>query len=110
VPCGSQVDTSRSAHGSLGFCVPARSGRGRTAASARLKVVVPIAATGNGSECAKCANWPFFVAFAAFRVASILFGVRARARQGSAASSNAEEIGGLADVYAEIGWRAAREG
>jgi aminoglycoside phosphotransferase (APT) family kinase protein len=60
--------------------------------------------------CGPIANWPFFVAFAAFRVASILFGVRARARQGNAASSNAEEIGGLADVYAEIGWRAAQEG
>jgi aminoglycoside phosphotransferase (APT) family kinase protein len=57
---------------------------------------------------ASIADWRFFLAFAAFRVASILTGVRARARQGNAAAANAEEMGALAEVYAATGWQVAR--
>ncbi len=44
---------------------------------------------------------PFHEAFALFRMAVILEGIAARARAGSAAASNAAEVGGLSAVFAE---------
>jgi aminoglycoside phosphotransferase (APT) family kinase protein len=52
-------------------------------------------------------DWSFFLAFALFRVAIILEGVKARANQGNASSASANEIGGLASVYAELARRIA---
>ncbi len=50
-------------------------------------------------------NWHFYVAFALFRTAAILFGIAARAREGTASNPAAEAEGRLAGPTAEIGWR-----
>lgn len=41
-------------------------------------------------------GWNFYLAFSLFRLAAILFGVEARARQGNASSANALEVAGRA--------------
>jgi aminoglycoside phosphotransferase (APT) family kinase protein len=56
------------------------------------------------------ADWPFFLAFSLFRYAAIVQGVYARALQGNAASSTAEQLGRTAPLLAEIGWRIADRG
>lgn len=53
-------------------------------------------------------NGSFYLAFALFRVAAILEGVRARAEQGNASSANAGQVGALAGVYAQAGLDVAR--
>ena len=50
-------------------------------------------------------DWPFFMAFAFFRVASICQGVYARALAGNAADAKAWAYGEVARVAAETGWR-----
>lgn len=52
------------------------------------------------------ANWDFYVAFAMFRLASILYGVLRRGLDGNASSPDAVERGRLAIVCAEAGCRA----
>jgi aminoglycoside phosphotransferase (APT) family kinase protein len=56
------------------------------------------------------ANWDFYVAFAMFRLASILYGVLRRGLDGNASSPDAIERGRLAIVCAEAGCRAAAGG
>ncbi|MBV9077953.1 MAG: phosphotransferase family protein [Methylobacteriaceae bacterium] len=51
---------------------------------------------------------PFHIAFSLFRIAVILEGVLARAKQGNASSSEAHTHGDRATLLAEIGWRIAR--
>lgn len=50
-------------------------------------------------------DWPFFLAFAFFRIASICQGVYARALQGNAADRKAMAYGEVARASAEIGWK-----
>jgi len=52
-------------------------------------------------------HWDFYLAFNLFRIAAILQGVYARARQGNASSSNSLEEGAKAVPLAEIGWQFA---
>ena len=47
----------------------------------------------------------FFVIFSLFRLASIVQGVLARARQGTASSQKAEQIGALAKPFADRAWQ-----
>jgi aminoglycoside phosphotransferase (APT) family kinase protein len=51
--------------------------------------------------------WNFYIAFAFFRLAAILQGVRRRALDGNAAAPDALERGSLASLCAELGWQAA---
>jgi aminoglycoside phosphotransferase (APT) family kinase protein len=51
------------------------------------------------------AHWDFYLAFNMFRMAAILQGIAARAKQGSAASADAERTGRQARPMAEAGWR-----
>lgn len=51
------------------------------------------------------ADWPFFLAFSFFRYAAIVQGVYARALQGNASSSSAEQLGRTAPRLAAIGWK-----
>jgi aminoglycoside phosphotransferase (APT) family kinase protein len=55
-------------------------------------------------------DWPFYLAFGLFRVASILQGVAKRAQDGNASSPEASHVGAKAEPLAEIGWRIAQEG
>jgi len=50
-------------------------------------------------------DWDYYMAFNMFRMAAILQGILARARQGSAASAEAEATGRLAGPMADAGWR-----
>ena len=50
-------------------------------------------------------HWEYYQAFNMFRMAAILQGILARARQGSAASADAERTGAQARLMAEAGWR-----
>ena len=50
-------------------------------------------------------TWPFYLAFAFFRLTSIVQGVYARALQGNASAPNAIEFGERAIAFAELGWR-----
>lgn len=52
---------------------------------------------------AEVADWTFYRAFALFRLAAILFGVNARARQGNAANADALTAGRNAGLLAQIG-------
>ncbi|MCR9256669.1 MAG: phosphotransferase [Alphaproteobacteria bacterium] len=49
-------------------------------------------------------DWPFYLAFALFRLAAICQGVKARALSGNASSENAHDIGDLAPILAKTGW------
>ncbi len=53
-------------------------------------------------------HWDYYMAFNMFRMASILQGILARARQGSAASADAERTGQQARPMAAAGWRQAQ--
>ncbi len=55
-------------------------------------------------------NWDFYVAFAMFRLAAILYGVLRRGLDGNASSPDAIERGRLGLVCAEAGWEAASRG
>ncbi|MDA0231816.1 MAG: phosphotransferase family protein [Proteobacteria bacterium] len=50
-------------------------------------------------------NWPFYITFAMFRLASISQGVYARALKGNASSANAMGFGERAMRLAEFAWR-----
>ncbi|XP_013416643.1 acyl-CoA dehydrogenase family member 10 isoform X1 [Lingula anatina] len=50
------------------------------------------------------ANWNFYVAFQCFRGAAILQGVYKRAISGQGAAPDAEAIGSLAELTANVGW------
>jgi aminoglycoside phosphotransferase (APT) family kinase protein len=54
-------------------------------------------------------NFNFFVAFAMFRLAAITQGVKHRASHGNASSERAEKVGALAKLFADTGWKIARE-
>lgn len=54
-------------------------------------------------------NWPFYIVFAMFRLASICQGVYARALQGNASSENALVVGKKAAVLADIAWGIAQK-
>jgi aminoglycoside phosphotransferase (APT) family kinase protein len=58
---------------------------------------------------AEVADWTFYRAFALFRLAAILFGINARARQGNAANANARTAGRNAGLLARIGLELTRE-
>jgi aminoglycoside phosphotransferase (APT) family kinase protein len=49
-------------------------------------------------------NWPFYITFAMFRLASISQGIYARALQGNASAPNAMAFGARAIQLAEIAW------
>ncbi|QJE73462.1 phosphotransferase [Aerophototrophica crusticola] len=49
-------------------------------------------------------DWPFFLAFSFFRIASICQGVYARALAGNAADRRAKMYGQVAQATAEVGW------
>lgn len=53
-------------------------------------------------------DWPFYLAFSLFRVASILQGVWRRAQEGNASASDAAEIGAKAVPLSKLGWDIAR--
>jgi len=53
-------------------------------------------------------DWPFYIVFAMFRLASICQGVYARALQGNASSDNALTVGKKAAVLADIAWDIAQ--
>ncbi|MPW21070.1 phosphotransferase [Paraburkholderia sp. CNPSo 3157] len=48
-------------------------------------------------------NWPFFLAFSFFRLASIAQGVKARALQGNASSAQAHVVGAMVEPLAQLG-------
>lgn len=54
-------------------------------------------------------EWPFYTAFALFRLAAILQGVYKRALDGNAANANALEVGERAGVLAEAGLAQAKK-
>lgn len=54
-------------------------------------------------------QWPFYTAFALFRLASILQGVYKRGLEGNASSANALEMGKGAAILAKAGWREAQK-
>lgn len=49
-------------------------------------------------------DWPYYMAFAMFRLTAILQGIHARARQGNANSSRAEKLGAMAGTLADLAW------
>ena len=53
-------------------------------------------------------HWPFYLAFSFFRFAAICQGVKQRALQGNASSSDADGVGAMAAPLAELGWKVAR--
>ena len=55
-------------------------------------------------------RWNFYLAYNLFRLAAIMQGVAARARQGTASSQQAVAQGLLAKPVAEMGWRLAQQG
>jgi len=55
------------------------------------------------------AHWNFYLAYNLFRLAAIMQGVAARARQGIASSAAASAQGALARPAAELGWTLANE-
>lgn len=55
------------------------------------------------------AQWQYLLAFNMFRMAAILQGILARARQGNAAAADAEATGQRARRLAEAGWRLVKE-
>jgi aminoglycoside phosphotransferase (APT) family kinase protein len=55
-------------------------------------------------------NWDFYLAFNLFRLAAILQGIAARAREGTAASADAIGVGRAARPLAELGWSRAASG
>jgi aminoglycoside phosphotransferase (APT) family kinase protein len=54
-------------------------------------------------------NWEFYLIFNMFRIAAILHGVHSRALQGNAASGNALEQGGRAQLIADVAWDMAQQ-
>lgn len=55
-------------------------------------------------------RWNFYFAYNLFRLAAIMQGVAARARQGTASSQQAVAQGALAPRVAELGWQLAQGG
>jgi aminoglycoside phosphotransferase (APT) family kinase protein len=55
-------------------------------------------------------RWNFYFAYNLFRLAAIMQGVAARARQGTASSQQAVAQGALAKPVAELGWQLAQRG
>lgn len=53
---------------------------------------------------ARIEHWPFYIAFALFRLAAICQGVYDRALKGNASAPNALDYGTLARHFAEAGW------
>lgn len=53
-------------------------------------------------------DWPVFVAFSLYRMAAILQGVYARAKQGNASNEDALEVGKHAGLMARRGWQVAQ--
>ncbi|MDN5844526.1 MAG: phosphotransferase family protein, partial [Alcaligenaceae bacterium] len=53
-------------------------------------------------------HWDFYLAYNLFRMAAILHGIAQRARDGSAAATDAEATGAKATPLAELGWQAAQ--
>jgi aminoglycoside phosphotransferase (APT) family kinase protein len=54
-------------------------------------------------------HWDFYLAYNFFKIAAILYGIGERARQGTAASSDAFDMAAKAAPLAEIGWRYAQK-
>jgi len=54
-------------------------------------------------------NWVYYLVFNMFRLACILQGILARARQGNAASDDAEATGQRARLIAQAGWALANQ-
>jgi len=54
-------------------------------------------------------RWNFYFAYNLFRLAAIMQGVAARARQGTASSKEAVAQGALAPAVAELGWQMAQK-
>lgn len=52
-------------------------------------------------------HWSFYLAFSFFRFAAICQGVKHRALQGNASSSDAGAVGAMAAPLAELGWKVA---
>lgn len=67
-----------------------------------------VAHYGRHAGLAAIEGWTFYRAFALFRLAAILFGVNARARQGNAANANAATAGRNAGLLAGIGLELTR--
>ena len=62
--------------------------------------------TGRDVE-AVLAHWDFYIAYNMFRIAAILQGVKKRAVEGTASSSQADAAGGRARALADLGWAIA---
>jgi aminoglycoside phosphotransferase (APT) family kinase protein len=58
---------------------------------------------------AKIEGWPFYIAFAFFRGASIQQGIAMRAKMGNASAPDAAERGKRAYVSAQLGWEIAQK-
>ncbi|MDA0239922.1 MAG: phosphotransferase [Proteobacteria bacterium] len=54
-------------------------------------------------------DWPFYLAFALFRMASILHGIAGRVKAGTASAPNAAERGALAGKMADYAWAVVEE-
>jgi aminoglycoside phosphotransferase (APT) family kinase protein len=54
-------------------------------------------------------HWPFYLAFAMFRLAAISQGIAGRVRDGTAAGADAAERGARAPLLAECGWALLRQ-
>lgn len=54
------------------------------------------------------AHWDFYLAYNFFRIASILYGIGQRARQGTAAAADALETAAKAGPLADLGWHYAQ--
>lgn len=55
------------------------------------------------------ANWPFYVSFSLFRLASISQGVYKRGLDGNASSETAAQFGNICQMLAQNAWRLARQ-
>ena len=65
--------------------------------------LTPLFATGRAGITAR--DWEFYMIFNMFRLAAIMQGIMARALSGTAASSEAIEMGRRARPLAELAWR-----
>ena len=68
-----------------------------------------VAAYAQRTGRASLPHWEYYLTFNMFRMAAILQGILARARQGSAASADAERTGRQARPMAEAGWRLVQQ-
>jgi aminoglycoside phosphotransferase (APT) family kinase protein len=65
--------------------------------------------TGRGDAAALATDWPFYLAYNLFRLASIMQGIAKRVVDGTASSAQARSNGAAARTLAEMAWTFARQ-